>query len=244
MIEQAVIIDNRDYERYLKRRNNTYQSSKKKKSVKKECYDIKPYYSLMPMEVNSTMRNTQFQKKKPIIRGKSKRNCYMCDTLRHFIRDCWWGKIRATPSTDKKIYVTDKKMYTAVLKESALLTMSSHTSMSWTVCYNDFCLIHHFNKDGSGWYLQKRTQVKVFTMIKKGKGKNQKQTHFFKHESTNEEEVLEEDILEKWENWEVSETLICPDFTQDKAQLMSLKRSLLSHQKQQNNWNSLNVQSF
>ena len=244
MIEQVVVIDNRGYERHLERRDNVYQSLKKEKLVKKEHYDIKLYYSLMPMEVDSMTRNTQFQKKKSFIRGKSKRNCYTCGISEHFTEDCWWGKIRATPSMSKKAYATGKKMYTAALKEPASLTTPSHTSMLWTACYNDSCSIHHSDKDGSGWYPQKRTQVKMFTMIKKGKEKDQKQTHFPEHEDINEEEISEEDVLEKWENWEVSETSICPDFTQDETQPMSLEGSSLFHQEWQDNWDSLNVQSF
>ncbi|KAF3762967.1 hypothetical protein M406DRAFT_264785, partial [Cryphonectria parasitica EP155] len=41
------------------------------------------------------------------------------------------------------------------ISSEQVLDPIDYESLSWTFCYNDNCLIHLSNKEGSEWFLQK-----------------------------------------------------------------------------------------
>ena len=47
------------------------------------------------------------------------------------------------------------------------VTRSTHASLLWTVCYDDLCLTHKADKDGSGWYPKKPKERRVVAMLKR-----------------------------------------------------------------------------
>ena len=47
------------------------------------------------------------------------------------------------------------------------VTRSTYASLLWTACYNDLCLIHKADKDGSGWYPKKPKGWRTVAMLER-----------------------------------------------------------------------------
>ena len=83
--------------------------------------------------------------------------CYNCGIDRHFAKDC--RKPRQKRLEWKGPVPEGQRQARAAVKDTtAVATMedsTSHGLLNWTFCYDDSCIIHRSEKDGSGWYPKK-----------------------------------------------------------------------------------------
>lgn len=158
MIRKAIILNNRQYERRLKKQErNSFTSAIRVKDRAR-----KPYYRPQLMKINATQRYEkpreerfvkQLERKLNDFRQKSK-ECYTCEKLEHFLRKCTQNRYK-----DKsKSYNKQGKSFAAVERTER----DKHNNLSWTACYEDNCVTHVSDKEGSEWYSKPSRKNRLF----------------------------------------------------------------------------------
>ena len=135
MIETTVKIDNRLYERRMKK------TSKKivyEKTIKVKAKDDS--YESKSMKIDAI-------RKKSFKRNNNRSNekefsikCYNCDTERHIARNC---------SKSKK---SELKLKIAAIQ---IKSKNDHDDLNWTFCYDDACWTHLSEKERFEWFSKK-----------------------------------------------------------------------------------------
>ena len=135
MIETTVKIDNRLYERRMKK------TSKKivyEKTIKVKAKDDS--YESKSMKIDAI-------RKKSFKRNNNRSNekefsikCYNCDTERHIARNC---------SKSKK---SELKLKIAAIQ---IKSKNDHDDLNWTFCYDDACWTHFNEKKKFEWFSKK-----------------------------------------------------------------------------------------
>ena len=135
MIEIAVKIDNRLYERRMKKTSKKIVYAKTTKvKVKKDSYESK-FMKIDAIRKKSFKRNNNRSNEKEF-----SIKCYNCDTKRHIARNC-----------NKSRKQEDKLKIVVIQIESK----NDHDDLNWTFYYNDACWTHFSEKKESRWFSKK-----------------------------------------------------------------------------------------
>ena len=150
MIIRAIFINNRQYERRLKK--GKYHSVILKKKFKRKNYR-QFYYESQSMKINVTQKRFNKSSGRRFFNKQNRgKRCYTCDKLEHFSRKCIQNKYKSKPSSydnhGKIIAITEIKF------------INNHRCLSWTACYDDNCNIHLSDKEDSGWYSKSFKRIK------------------------------------------------------------------------------------
>lgn len=140
MMEMAIRIDNRMYERTLERKG--YYEPKKSKA-----YSQPKSRWPEPMELDATRVGNR-PSKEEMDKRRKEGLCFECGKTGHQAKSHrknqgkkpWKGRTQQLKAT---------RLPEAVTCSTA---EQEHACLSWTACYNDNCLVHRSEKDGSGWY--------------------------------------------------------------------------------------------
>ena len=135
MIEITVKIDNRLYEKRMKKINKKIIYAKTiKVKIKEDSYESKSM-KIDAIRKKSFKRNNNRSNEK-----KFSIKCYNCDTKRHIARNC-----------NKSRKQKDKLKIAVIQIESK----NDHDDLNWTFCYNDACWTHLSEKKDSRWFSKK-----------------------------------------------------------------------------------------
>ncbi len=139
MINKAIVLNNRQYERRLEKKNKiAYVSIARSKEKKKQLY-----YDSQSMKLDAIRKISMNARDKTVQQSKT---CYTCEKLDHFFRDCTQNKYK----NKSKLYDKQDRSFAATKEDQK----DKHQALSWTACYEDNCCTHLSDKKDSEWYLK------------------------------------------------------------------------------------------
>ncbi len=139
MIFRAMIIDNRQYERRLKKDKESAMSVVLSRKFKKERRQS--YYDSQSMKLDATQKISTNARDKIVQQSKT---CYTCEKLDHYFKNCTQNKYK----NKSKSYDKQDRSFAATKEDQK----DKHQVLSWTACYEDNCRTHLSDKKGSKWY--------------------------------------------------------------------------------------------
>ena len=141
MIFRAMIIDNKQYKKHLKKDKELMMSVVLSWKFKKRQWQS--YYNSQSMKLNATWKISMNTCNKTAQQSKT---CYTCKKLNHYFKDYTQNKYKnKLKSYDKK-----DRFFTATKKDQK----NKHQALLWTVCNKNNCCIHLSDKKDSEWYLK------------------------------------------------------------------------------------------
>lgn len=160
MIELAVTIDNRLFERRIEKNTGTtkapyHSNPRDNRSVQNSPYQTpRPYDKNVSATFNSPKRGPLSAKDRAY---RMENNlCLYCGKGGHSVRDCRLAKQspthRITPV--RQAASTTKKPDTSTSKKTTMKA-AEHSKLSWTACSTNSCLAHLSDKQGSGYFPKK-----------------------------------------------------------------------------------------
>jgi len=150
MISKAIVLNNRQYERRLEKKNKiAYVSVARSKRKKKQFY-----YNSQSMKLDAIRKISMNARDKTVQQSKT---CYTCEKLDHFFRDCTQNKYK----NKSKLYDKQDKSFAATKEDQK----DKHQALSWTACYEDNCCIHLSDKKDSEWYLKLSWKTHFYAAI-------------------------------------------------------------------------------
>ena len=178
MIQDAIEIDDRLYERKMEKRHNgqyrgrsgynstswTGGSRRDPDAMELDIIQRKPKGKGM----HGAKGKGKFQGNSN--RGKKREGpeCYNCHKIGHYARDCRGRKVR--PQEQLNMMLVKEPIDEAndgrgaydvskLVKEPK--TEPNHKAMSWTGCYDDYCKTHESDKQASGYYPKKPRKARM-----------------------------------------------------------------------------------
>ena len=144
LVRLAIQLDERIYQRRKEKQGKQPSRFVPFKKISKTATK-KPYYGPMLMEIDATQKQLPGkQQPKKAVKG----NCYNCERPRHYSKQCRLPQKPRNGMTSRPGPST--KTVAATNQDHNKKT--SHDALSWTACYNDRCLTHMSDKEGSGWF--------------------------------------------------------------------------------------------
>ncbi len=139
MISKTIMLNNRQYERRLEKKNKiVYVSVAWSKRKKKQFY-----YDSQSMKLDAIRKILTNARDKTTQQSKA---CYTCEKLDHFFRDCTQNKYK----NKSKFYDKQDRSFAAMKEDQK----DKHQALSWTACYENNCCTHLSDKKDSEWYLK------------------------------------------------------------------------------------------
>ena len=155
MIKIAVKIDNRLYERRMKKTSKKIVYAKTIKiKVKEDSYESKSM-KIDAIRKKSFKRNNNRSNEKEF-----SIKCYNCGIERHIARNC---------SKSRK---QENKFKIAVIQ---IESKNDHDDLNWTFCYNDACWTHLSEKEDSEWFSKKSRKQRICVIRERTTKSNLKQ---------------------------------------------------------------------
>ena len=147
MITKFIEIDNDQYEKKLKKKNENRIISNRNNKFHKQ----KIIYSVQ-MKLDTThqrLKKQGWKKKRDEHQKNNKKDkfkiiCYECELAEHYKRNC----------KKKQLTETQKKQFNVISRET------THDMLHWTACYDDECQIHFSDKDG-GFFPKKPENKRI-----------------------------------------------------------------------------------
>ena len=141
MIETTVKIDNRLWERRMKKTNKKiiYKKTSKVK-VKDDSYESKS------MKIDAIRKKFYKRNNNRSNEKEFSMKCYNCDIEEHIVRNC--NKSRKSRSKLKIVAIQIK-------------SKNDHDDLNWTFCYNDACWTHLNEKKRFEWFLKKSRKQRI-----------------------------------------------------------------------------------
>jgi len=176
MIQAAIIIDDRLYERAMERRH-TGQYRGRSGYVPDSRSGGQQRRDPNAMEIDVTQQRPRKGKTDSRFKGKNQGNkrkegpeCFNCHKIGHYARDCRGNKVR--PQQMEVNVMTKKENEPPTDKVRSGDNNSTgqdeleHKKLHWSFCYKDSCQTHLSSKMGSGWFPSKpRKPRKEFNMM-------------------------------------------------------------------------------
>ena len=170
MIKKSIEIDNRQFERNLKKKNEYHNSMYKKKH-----HNERKIYSIQ-IKLNAISKSHQRQTKRSRIDKKEKFEnkfqitCYECDKKEHYKRDYILDQLNTTQKqtvekfkqihaifeqskTEWNLIVVITKSFAEVL---AVIENQEHQILHWTTCYENNCMTHYSSKINANYWSQRK----------------------------------------------------------------------------------------
>ncbi len=141
MIFRAMIIDNRQYKRRLKKDKELTTSVVLSWKFKKKRWQS--YYDSQSMKLNATWKISMNARDKTVQQSKT---CYTCKKLSHYFKNCTQNKYK----NKSKSYDKQDRSFAATKENQK----NKHQALSWTACYENNCRTHLSNKKDLRWYLK------------------------------------------------------------------------------------------
>jgi len=139
MIIRAMIIDNRQYERRLKKGKESVMSVVLSRKFKKRRWQS--YYDSQSMKLDATRKILTNARDKTVQQSKT---CYTCEKLDHYFKNCTQNKYK----NKSKSYDKQDRSFAATKEDQK----DKHQALSWTACYENNCRTHLSDKKDSEWY--------------------------------------------------------------------------------------------
>ncbi len=141
MIFRAMIIDNRQYERRLKKGKESTMSVVLSRKFKKKRRQS--YYDSQSMKLDAIWKISMNARDKTVQQSKT---CYICEKLNHYSKNCTQNKYK----NKSKSYDKQDRSFAATKEDQR----DKHQALSWTACYENNCHTHLSDKKDSEWYLK------------------------------------------------------------------------------------------
>ncbi len=141
MIFRVMIINNRQYERCLKKDKELTMSVILNRKFKKRRWQS--YYDSQSIKLDAIQKILMNACNKTVQQSKT---CYTYKKLSHYFKNCTQNKYK----NKSKSYDKQDRSF-AAMKENQ---KDKHQVLSWTACYENNCCIHLSNKKDSEWYLK------------------------------------------------------------------------------------------
>ncbi len=139
MIIRAIIINNRQYERRLKKGKESAMPVVLGRKFKKRRRQS--YYDSQPMKLDAIRKISTNARDKTVQQSKA---CYTCKKLSHYSKNCTQNKYK----NKSKSYDKQDRSFAATKENQK----DKHQALSWTACYENNCRTHLSDKKGSEWY--------------------------------------------------------------------------------------------
>ncbi len=139
MIFRAMIIDNRQYKRRLKKDKELTMSVVLSRKFKKKRRQS--YYDSQSMKLDAIRKISTNACSKTVQQSKT---CYTCRKLSHYFKDCTQNKYK----NKSKSYDKQDRSFAATKEDQR----DKHQALSWTACYENNCHTHLSDKKDSEWY--------------------------------------------------------------------------------------------
>ncbi len=141
MIFRVMIINNRQYERRLKKDKESTMSVVLSRKFKKRRRQS--YYDSQSMKLDATRKISTNARGKTAQQSKA---CYTCKKLSHYFKNCTQNKYK----NKSKSYDKQDRSFAATKEDQK----DKHQALSWTACYENNCRMHLSDKKDSEWYLK------------------------------------------------------------------------------------------
>ncbi len=152
MIIRAMIIDNRQYERRLKKSKESAMSVVLSRKFKKRRRQS--YYDSQSMKLDATRKISMNARDKTVQQSKA---CYTCEKLSHYFKDCTQNKYK----NKSKPYDKQDRSFAATKEDQK----DKHQALSWTACYENNCCTHLSDKKDSEWYSKPSRKNRFYAAI-------------------------------------------------------------------------------
>ena len=178
MIQDAIEIDDKLYERKMEKRHNGQYRGRSGYNSTSWTGGSRRDPDAMELDIIQRKpkgKGMRGAKGKGKFQGNSNRGkkregpeCYNCHKIGHYARDCRGRKVRPQEQLNMMLVkepIDEANDGRGAYDVSKLVeepkTEPNHKAMSWTGCYDDYCKTHESDKQASGYYPKKPRKARM-----------------------------------------------------------------------------------